>query len=152
MTRALQDNVWVMPANAAAALTSHPPPRTQLELIADDGGLDIDQNPSTCSPTPCSDGIDNSLSGLAGLLNPSLEEEMGNGGLILLFELVNPTFDGSTFELRLYAGRKDGSGCNVQSPGCSFWWMMPPNEDCSPAVSLDNAKIIAGKLTAGSQL
>jgi hypothetical protein len=123
---------------------------TALTLIAEDDGLDIDQNPSTCSPTPCSDGIDNSLSGLAGLINPSLETELNNGGLILLFELVNPTFDGSAFELRLYAGRKAGGGCSVQSPGCSFLVDDATlNEDCGPAVTLDNATIVGGKLTAG---
>ena len=123
---------------------------TSLQLLGNGMGLNVDQNMSTCSPQPCSNGIDNSLAGLAGLLNPTLQDELDSGALVLLLELVNPTLNGSPFDIRLYAGRTDGSGCNVQLPGCSFLVDSATlDDDCEPLVNIDNAQIVNGKLSAG---
>ena len=51
-------------------------------------GLDIDNDPNTCSPQPgCSGGIDNELANLAAIANPALVDAVSSGSINLLFQL-----------------------------------------------------------------
>ncbi len=113
-------------------------------------GLDVDLNPNTCTPSNnCSGGIDNTLSVLHSIVNENLEYEVNAGGLVLLFELMNPTTDGSEFELRLYPGKKADWGCDHTQAGCPYVIDDAGlNEDCGPLVSIP-ATISNGKLSAG---
>ena len=114
-------------------------------------GVDVDGKASTCSPADkCSGGVDNSLAPLASFVNSNIEKEVAKGGLILLLEFKNPKTDGSPFTVALMAGKKKSGSCDHQKPGCEYLADGDTlDEDCSPLVVLDNAKIVGGKLTAG---
>ena len=114
-------------------------------------GLDVDQNAGTCAPVDkCSGGVDNTLAPLASFVNTNLEKEIANGGLILLIELVNPTTNGSPFELRLYAAKLANKSCDHTQSGCDYLVDDATlTEDCEALIVLDNATITGGKLSAG---
>lgn len=126
---------------------------TLLELSATGhpgDGLDVDENPGTCAPASgCSGGVDNTLGVLSGFVNENLVKEVNSGGLVLLFELMDPKTDGTPFEMRLYPGKKANSGCDHTQGGCSYLIDKEGlDETCAPLISIP-ATITQGKLKAG---
>ncbi|HYD49307.1 MAG TPA: hypothetical protein VEB21_13205, partial [Terriglobales bacterium] len=86
-------------------------------------GLDVDNNPATCSPSSaCSGGVDNSLATLGPLANESLEEAIENGSINLLFQISE--FANGEREVAGYIGElADGPNCtDINDPAqiCSY--------------------------------
>ncbi len=119
-------------------------------------GLDLDQNPATCAPaTDCSGGIDNSLGPIASVGNPDIQKGIDEGDILILFEHRDFRADGQPYTLTVHAGRgldPSNPDCDVQTQVCKYLVDKGSfDDDCNPLVSLDNAKIAGGKLTAGGQ-
>ncbi len=127
--------------------------------ISDNGkagsGLDLDLNPATCAPPDnCCCGIDNALGPVAGLpvAQDGIRGAMEDGSITLLFEHRNIKTDGSTYTLAFYAGAlaESNSTCNFLTQDCDY--VVEPmmiTDECLPLVTLDNARIVGNRLTAG---
>jgi len=71
-------------------------------------GLDLDNNPETCSPADnCSEGVDNAMSALGSLINPSLQTALNAGEMNYLVEYVGLEAVGTPFTIRVYVGATD---------------------------------------------
>ncbi len=130
---------------------------TKLNLGPDGhpgNGLDVDNDPTTCTPPgKCSGGIDNSLSGFAGLANPALDDGFSDGGIVLLLEHENFKNTGQLYQLNFYPGDDlKNDPCNVQTQVCNYevdQAALDP-DSCEPLIQFGNAKIKNGTdLTAG---
>jgi len=116
----------------------------------DGNGLDVDLDESTCSPSGCEVGIDNSLSLLAGLANDSLTSAVADGSVILLFEHRDFVADGSPYTLSFYGGEDTDSDCDIQTETCPYFVKKDSfDENCEPLVKMDNATISGTTLSAG---
>lgn len=121
--------------------------------------LDVDLDPDTCSPPgDCEGGLNNQVSGLIGQLEQFMDfdasaAEWLAGDLVLLKELVEPTFDGQPFVMRFYHGQKafEEGECEDATQPCpydaSFDSFSPFT--CEPYNVFDNATIVDGRLHAG---
>jgi hypothetical protein len=124
-------------------------------LIGTDGqagsGLDVDNNPTTCSPAgSCGGGIDNALSMLGGFANEALQGSVEDGQVIFLFEHRNFSATGEVYEVIFHIGEAADEQCDVQGATCPY--LVDPatfDETCAPLVSLDNAAINGATLSAG---
>ena len=95
-------------------------------ILIGDGGhpgeaLDLDGNPDTCTPSSdCSEGINNALGLLAGIVNSELEGTVQEGSLILVTEFRD--FDRNPFDLGMYTADLDpgNESCNVQEDSCDY--------------------------------
>lgn len=127
--------------------------------ISDNGktgaGLDLDNNPATCSPPDnCCCGIQNALGPVAGLpvAQDGIKDAMEGGDITLLFEHRDIKTDGSPYVLAFYSGKLAPSNptCNFLTQDCDYTVEpMMITDECNPLVTLDNAKIVGNKLTAG---
>lgn len=129
--------------------------------IADNGqagnGLNLDDNAATCAPSSnCCCGVDNSLGPVAGLpvANDGIKKAMDEGQIVLLFEHRNFRTDGGAYTLAFYAGKLDPTNptCDFKTQSCKY--IVDHNifdQDCNPLVTLDNAKVVGNKLTAGGR-
>ncbi len=131
--------------------------------MADNGqagnGLNLDELATTCAPSDnCCCGVDNALGPLAGLpvAQTGISDAMTKGQIILLFEHRNLRTDGGAYTLAFYAGKLDPANatCDFQTQDCQY--IVDKNifkqwPDCGPLVTLDNAKIVGNKLTAGGK-
>ena len=71
-------------------------------------GLDLDNNPETCSPAEnCSEGVDNAMSSLGTLINPSLQTALNDGEMNYLVEYVGLEDFNQPFTMRVYIGATD---------------------------------------------
>jgi len=121
--------------------------------------LDVDGNPATCAPTGnCENGLDNSFGAFLRDWSGTFEVDystkklFADGKIIWLIELVEPTTDGSNFEVSLLRGTWDSSidGCNPQTESCDYYvtpdsYTLP---DCMPLTRLTQATITDGVLQA----
>jgi len=119
-------------------------PAAKLTLLAIGAGghpgeaLDLDGDPTTCSPeTDCSEGRNNALGILAGIVNPPMTESVQDGSVMLVLEFRD--YDRNPFELAVYSGELDTSNadCDHLSEQCDYWVSadgMDPT--CEPAVSM----------------
>ncbi len=114
-------------------------------------GLDVDMNPATCSPAgQCSGGIDNALSFLSGFAGSALQGAVDDGKVILLYEHRSFAADGTPYELACYIGALSDPACALQTATCDYLVKQSSfSPDCSPLISMDNAKVVGTKLTAG---
>ena len=132
-------------------------------------GLDVDEDPATCSPTAapgCSDGINNKASVLHSIANTlvpggfdiNAEAEALMAGFdwgSLLADFNNFQAVGVPFELPMYLGRVAPTtpGCTPATEACDF--SVPQfnfNDGCEPWNFFTNAVIDAnGVLTAGGK-
>ena len=111
-------------------------------------GVDVDQDPATCAPSPCTGGVDNTLSIIAGLANPSLADAVARGEVQLVIEIGDHAAD--PFEIAVYQARLAAPGCNVQTQTCS--WLVDKAfldaATCEPiaklAATLDGTHLVAG--------
>jgi hypothetical protein len=123
-------------------------------------GLDVDQNPDTCAPTPsptkCSGGIDNqfasALSTLSAFINVNdeLAKALTEGQITLLFEHVDPTFDASPYVLDVYLGKAVDEACVPTTDVCDY--TVDPTsltEGCGALIQFPNATITDNHLVAG---
>jgi hypothetical protein len=129
--------------------------------IADNGnagnGLNLDEDLATCGPADdCCCGLDNALGPLAGLpiAQEGITKAMDDGSIILLFEHRNLRTDGGPYTLAFYAGKLDPANatCDFKTQSCQYIVDKAIFKDwpeCSPLVTLDNARIVGTKLTAG---
>lgn len=118
------------------------------------GGLDLDDNPSTCAPeASCSNGIDNELGVLGALANDGLVTSLKQGTLKYVFEIK----DFSTampFRLNLL-----DTGVIMTTPPCNFQFdecdYYPAQDsldlDCNPIITFDNATVTGNVLRAGGK-
>ncbi|MCB9521543.1 MAG: hypothetical protein H6699_11805, partial [Myxococcales bacterium] len=102
--------------------------------------LDLDLNPSTCSPpTDCSDGRHNALGVIGSFVNPSLTESVADGSLVLVLDIddigLNP------FQIAFHQGELDpvDSACTPADGGCRY--RVSPatltRDTCEPVVTLE---------------
>jgi hypothetical protein len=123
-------------------------------IIGGDGkpgsGLDIDLDPATCSPSGCSDGIDNSLSMLAGFANEPLVDALTGGSVILLVEHRGFVTDGTDYTASLYIAKLANDGCDHMTQSCDYLVQSDSfDEECNPVVFMDNAKTNGTSFSAG---
>ena len=117
--------------------------------------LNVDNDIKTCSPpSTCQNGLDNTLSFAAELVNPLLEENVTDpeSTMVILAVLENPTFDGQPFQTSLlYGGLADSNPlCDVQHDVCEYrTGSLSFDPLCKPWVALTNSKIVDNVLTAG---
>jgi hypothetical protein len=114
-------------------------------------GIDVDNNPATCSPTPgCSGGIDNSMSKFAGIANPEIEKAMQKGEIALLFEHVAGNFNGVPYTVNMFAAKPANDTCDIMFDVCDY--LVDPNSmdaKCNPVVFYDNFTAQNGSFHAG---
>lgn len=117
--------------------------------------LNVDSDIKTCSPpSSCQDGLDNTLSFAADIVNPVLADNLSDpeAAMIILAVLQNPTWDGQPFMTSLQYAVLDDSNplCDVQHEVCTYR-SGNINFDplCKPKVALTNATIVDNVLTAG---
>jgi len=113
--------------------------------------LDLDNNPATCSPGgTCSDGIDNALGLLAGIVNPALDPAVADGSLTLLVELRD--FQLNPFIMAVYDGElaPNNPMCDLQTASCDYLVgasLLDP-ATCEPVVALP-ANLSGNRISAG---
>jgi len=123
-------------------------------------GLDLDGRPETCAPdqsglgqTPwCSDGIDNAVAVVEGIVNPVLADVLaGVRDSTILADFRYLRTDGEPFLLPLYIGIRDrNTDCDFHRDNCTFgipWWNF--DGQCSPEWGFANARVVGDRLTAG---
>lgn len=115
-------------------------------------GLDVDDNPNTCSPPgQCSEGIDNAFAGVANLANPYIVEAIQDGDLALLFQHANIVTDNSTpYTFNGWTGDPEVEGCAFMTSTCSF--LVDDSmfdEECNPMVFLGGATTDGTNFRAG---
>ncbi|MFT7578843.1 MAG: hypothetical protein ACI9MR_000504 [Myxococcota bacterium] len=114
-------------------------------------GLDIDLDPTTCSPeSNCSNGIDNALSLFAAFANGPIIDAVDDGDLMLILSLDRTTSGAVTtsiFDASLAPGN---GGCDFQSSGCDYRVdrSMLTADTCLPTVQLPST-LNGGILTGG---
>lgn len=117
--------------------------------------LNVDNDIKTCSPpSSCQDGLDNTLTFAADIVNPTLEANLtdAESPMIILAALMNATFDGQPFTTALlYGGRSESNpDCDVQHDVCDYrTGSISFDPLCSPNTALTNAYIENNILTAG---
>jgi len=115
--------------------------------------LNVDNDIKTCSPpSNCQDGLDNTLTFAADIVNPTLEANLTDGGMVILAALMNATFDGQPFTTALlYGGLSDANPtCDVQHDVCEYrTGNISFDPLCKPTTALTNATIVDNVLTAG---
>ena len=137
-----------------------------VSLVFGKGGhpgeaLDVDRDPDTCSPAgDCQGGLDNAASGILGNVDAfvdadALAEEWLEGDLVLLKELVDPTWDGQPFTFRVYHGQKvypEGE-CDDSLATCPYYASFDSFHPltCEVYNVFDNAVIEDGRLRAGGK-
>ena len=133
---------------------------------AEGNALDIDDDPLTCAPAPCDNGLNNSLGGLVAELDPmvaqmsdfesanaAIASMMADGTITLLSEVVG--FDGTTlpFTMNMYIGDPvaDAATCDFNAAKCDYTVkaMSLDVATCEPVIAFDNCVVDAGKLSAG---
>ena len=95
-------------------------------ILIGDGGhpgeaLDLDGDPTTCTPnSDCSEGVNNALGLLAGIVNTELEGTVQGGSLILVTEFRD--FARNPFDLGMYTADLDpgNAECSVQEDPCDY--------------------------------
>jgi hypothetical protein len=120
-------------------------------------GLDVDQNAATCAPAgKCSGGIDNQFASALTTLsafvnvNEELANALADGSIALLFEHVDPLFDGTAYVLDVYLGEPVNDACVPTTETCDY----TVNADsltagCGALIQFANATITEGRLVAG---
>jgi hypothetical protein len=119
-------------------------------------GLDVDEDPATCAPLgKCAEGVDNALALLSLFLNPFFSDGLAAGDLAFIVEFQAPTFDGQPFTLNTFFGLPEPWSGNPDCPvtdDCTY--VLPSynfSAGCEPLVSLDNATIVDGHISAGGK-
>lgn len=111
-------------------------------------GLDVDGNPSTCSPQgSCLQGIDNRFSTIAWLLNPGYTEVVGQGDLTIMLENRDAAFPEN---MSLYTGKRVDPACDLDSSECDVLFFDESiNASCTPVGTLQAPVMTGVALTAG---
>ncbi len=122
--------------------------------------LDIDANPTTCTPpTNCEGGLNNQLSGTLTLLanavdvDDELSAALAEGDLNVLLEWRGYAGDDQPFELRVHPGiaTEIMEKCNGKSQTCAYLIAeetLDPGK-CEPFVTFPDAMVANGRLAAG---
>ena len=111
-------------------------------------------NCCTCTPVGCQEGIDNSLSGLAGLANSSFQSSIDDGSVNLIAEFAGDIADGKEFPLNMYNAQPDfdEDTCDITQDACDWQIQLAAfADDCSPLIAFGNAMIVGDTLTAGGK-
>ena len=118
--------------------------RAQVIEMGDSGnpgsGLNLDGDQGTCSPEgECSEGVDNSLAILAGLVNDSIADAVASGSLNFLIELREPS--PGVHLLSAFTGElaPNNPECDPSTEVCE-WWVdksFLDSETCAPIAALD---------------
>ncbi len=127
----------VLPDGGCAMPSTFPSPtliKTMLRIGTDGNpgaGLDLDDDPATCSPQPdplvpdaeCSAGIENAMWGLGLLANDYLTTDVEAGSLNVLVELPGWDDDGCVFTMNFYKGTRvpaDPPACPAGGEPCDY--------------------------------
>jgi hypothetical protein len=119
-------------------------------------GLDLDLNPGTCAPAPCTSGIDNQAAKYVGEANEALQQELATvtWGTILL-DFKNYTTPGTDFVLPLYSGKVDPRNADCRftdgTQTCAF--EIPYynfDSTCAPLYRFTDARITLSDDTHGT--
>ncbi len=115
-------------------------------------GLDVDGDPGTCFPPDnCCCGVDNSMSKFAALANPKIDEAIVGGDLFFLLQYSPAAYaDGREFSLVPWPAKLVNEGCDFMATSCDYLVDGAGFDvDCTPLVTLPNARIQGTALTAG---
>lgn len=127
-------------------------------------GLDVDENPSTCSPKNladpnlnCADGVDNAFANLQLLIKrqfgPQLLAAVEGGALALMFEHEVPGPGAGPYELNVLFGQRTVPlTCDPTKAGCNYKVFADTLVGtCAPRFTFPNATLVGNKLTAGGK-
>jgi len=123
-------------------------------------GLDVDNDPDTCSPTDdCDSGINNQMAGLLSQLSQFVDADselmnaLEEGQIVLLLESVGLKTDGTVFIVNFYMAElvEDKETCDYQAEKCEYMVKQESFDPatCNPVATFDDARITDGKLTGG---
>ncbi len=117
-------------------------------------GLDLDHDPSTCSPAgSCSDGVQNALGIIAGMVNDSIASSVADGSLLLTLEFQGMPPAGD-FTLALYTAQLDpaNADCDTTSATCDYLAdsSMIDQDTCTALVQLPGT-VTGSHVEAGGQ-
>jgi hypothetical protein len=119
-------------------------------------GLDVDADPATCAPAAsCVEGVDNQLAFLAQIANPSLDEALEQGTLMLALDTPGLPAAGSaeqSFSIRMYTVYLDAldEDCGWQTDTCRYRVRTDSFDvDCSPLMELPASADAEGNVIAG---
>lgn len=127
-------------------------------------GLDVDDNPATCSPKNladpdlnCGDGVDNAFANLSLLIKtqfgPQLLTAVESGALALLIEHEVPGPGVVPYELNVHYGQRTlPLTCDPTKAGCNYKVFADTLiGTCAPRFTFPNATLVGNKLTAGGK-
>ncbi|HOI12163.1 MAG TPA: amidohydrolase family protein, partial [Myxococcota bacterium] len=127
-------------------------------------GLDVDDNPATCSPKNladpdlnCGDGVDNAFANLSLLIKtqfgPQLLTAVESGALALLIEHEVPGPGAVPYELNVHYGQRTlPLTCDPTKAGCNYKVFADTLiGTCAPRFTFPNATLVGNKLTAGGK-
>ncbi|MSP92895.1 MAG: hypothetical protein EXR79_14005 [Myxococcales bacterium] len=103
---------------------------------------------------------DNAFSGIGGMANGQIDSAMKKGSLLLLIEPLKYLTDGKDFQMNALVGDsvdESNKDCDVTdaTKNCKYklsalsYDLLSAGANCPSKVAFDNAKIAAGKLSAG---
>jgi len=123
-------------------------------------GVDVDNNPDTCAPpNMCDGGRDNQFGALMKSLAPALGgteplmEAVEVGDIVMVVELIDPKFDGTTFMANIFRADpvQPKNVCDFQTETCDY--LVDPGtfveETCLPVTAFDNVQMAGNTITAG---
>lgn len=114
--------------------------------------LDLDGDPATCAPaTDCSDGLNNALGVLAGVVNTPLSDSVQDGSVMLVIEFRN--YERNPFEMALYSSELDPSNSDCDHLTAECRYLVSPGgltPTCEPDVTMSATRsgdrVLAGGL------
>lgn len=123
-------------------------------------GLDLDSNPSTCSPqsnpeipdAQCSGGVENALWALGLLANDYLTSDIDAGQLNILVELPGYTDDGCVFTMNYFRGTRvpaDPPQCPEETVCDYTIYLDSFTDDCRAVSLIPGATVTGTHLSAG---
>ncbi|NUN15456.1 MAG: hypothetical protein HUU55_17670 [Myxococcales bacterium] len=111
--------------------------------------IDPDKGVGDCAPQGnCSAGLDNGLAAFGPFLNPSLEDSLASGALILVGEILGDVKQ--PFSIPIYTAFDVIDGCDPTAQSCQYYAAsFSFDEACMPLVQFDGCTLVGAKLTGG---
>lgn len=111
--------------------------------------IDPDKGVSDCAPPGnCSAGLDNGLAAFGPFLNPSLDDSINSGTLILVGEMLGDLKQ--PFSIPIYTAFDVFDGCDPTAQSCQYYAAsFSFDEACLPLVQFDGCTLVGNKLTGG---
>lgn len=112
-------------------------------------GLDVDGDPTTCSPAPgCAGGVDNGTSALADVLGPLIASSFQQQTSAWLFNVAALRLDGAPFPVGFYRGSPLDAACVATLEVCDY---LAEASSLQPFLTLDNVVAQGGTFRGGGR-